>query len=108
MFDTDYILSLASMYVLGLVSAPTFQRPARRRGRRLVMQRYATDVDDYRAVILEWRDAGLVPLLLARFRDLGGSLLATPDAITVERRALYAAESPVVPISEVVLAKSGW
>src|SRR5437870_3474174 len=84
MFDTDYILSLASMYVLGLVSAPTFQRPARRRGARYVMQRYATDVDDYRAVILEWRDAGLVPLVLARFRDLGGSLLATPDAVTVD------------------------
>ena len=53
--DTDFLLSLASMYVLGLVSAPTFQRPARKRGRRLVMRRYAIDVDDYRAVMLEWR-----------------------------------------------------
>src|SRR6266700_7578633 len=103
MSDVDFILSLAAMYVLGLVSAPTFQRPARKPGARYVMQRYTIDVDDYRAVILEWREAGLFPLLLARVRDLGGSLLATPDAVTVERRALYAGESPVIPISEVVL-----
>jgi hypothetical protein len=108
MFDVDYILSLAMMYVLGLVSAPTFQRPARKRGARYVMTHYTIDVDDYRAVVLRWRETGLLAMLLARTRGLGGSLLATPDAITVERRALYAAESPVIPMSEVVLTKSGW
>src|SRR5438105_1474548 len=103
MFDSDYILSLASMFVLGFVSAPTFQRSARKRGRRLVLWGYSIDIDDYRAVILEWREAGIIPWLFARIgRNLGGSLLATPDALTIERRALYAEESPVIPISEIV------